>query len=431
MVNVAIAGAQWGDEGKGKVVDILAGHFDYVIRYQGGHNAGHSVVFDGERFALHVLPSGIFHPKTVNLIANGVVVEPFQLVKEIVGMRERGIEVTPQNLRISDRAHLIMPYHGIIDRFREGSGNERKIGTTGRGIGPAYEWKASRRGIRFCDIKHRDYMIGLIENDLTVINRRYGEVPELRDLKAGEMMTHLDEALTVLAPHVVDGVALLAEARAKQATLLFEGAQATLLDVDFGTYPYVTSSNSCATGICAGAGVPPATVDQVIGIFKAYSTRVGEGPFPTELDDAVGEDIRKAGMEFGTTTGRPRRCGWLDLVALKYACRINGYHTLAMMKLDVLDELSELKVCTSYTIDGVETTDFPASLVDLQRATPNYRTFPGWQQSLAQTTDPDALPEAARAYIDFIESYTGCGIGLVSVGPDRVQTIMRDARFFK
>lgn len=426
MTNFAVTGSQWGDEGKGKVVDILAGRFDYVIRYQGGHNAGHSVVFQGERYALHVMPSGVFHPKTTNVIANGVVVDPFQLVKEIEGLTSRGVELSTDNLKISDRVHLILPYHGIIDRHREGG--SRKIGTTGRGIGPAYEWKAARRGIRMCDVFHPDHFRALVAAELDQCFKLYGDVEELKAWSLDTMMQKLNPVLEQLKPHVADTVSLLAKARRDGATMLFEGAQATLLDVDFGTYPYVTSSNSCTVGITAGAGVPPATVDEVVGICKAYTTRVGEGPFPTELHEETGEAIRKAGFEFGTTTGRPRRCGWLDLVALRYTHLLNGYSTIALMKLDVLDGLEELKICTGYTIGDRAVDTVPACAQDLAQAQPVYETLAGWNEPTTHIRVYDDLPQAAKDYIAFIEKFVGCPIGLISVGPDREQTILRDRR---
>jgi len=426
VTNFAVTGAQWGDEGKGKVVDILAKRFDFVVRYQGGHNAGHSVVFQGERFALHVLPSGIFNPKAINLIGNGVVVDPFALIKEIEGLRQRGIEVSPENLRISDRAHMILPYHGIIDRFLD-SGIQ-KIGTTGRGIGPAYEWKAARRGLRFCDTAHLDYFRERVGQELERIQQHYHEIDELRGLDLEGVMSRLEPAIEFLAPHITDSVTLLAKAREQGSSILFEGAQATLLDLDFGTYPYVTSSNSCTVGVCAGAGVPPSTVDEVVGIFKAYSTRVGEGPYPSELHDEIGEAIRKAGFEFGTTTGRPRRCGWLDLVALKYGHHLNGFSTLAMMKLDVLDALPEIRVCHAYELRGEVIDHFPASITDLKEVKPCYTTLPGWELPTTHIRAYDDLPEKAKGYISFIEEKVGCLIGLVSVGPDREQTIIRDKR---
>jgi len=430
LANLAIVGAQWGDEGKGKAVDLLASRFDFVVRFQGGHNAGHSVVFNGERFALHVLPSGVFNPNTVNLIGNGVVVEPLNLIKEIDGLKARGVAVTPDNLKISDRAHLIMPYHGVIDRFRDSRSGGRRIGTTGRGIGPAYEWKAARRGIRFCDLRHLDQLRAFIADELIAIDKRFRDIEELKGWTAESMLDELGPALERLRPFVVDSVSLLAEARRQGRALLFEGAQAVLLDVDFGTYPYVTSSNSCAAGITAGAGVPPSAVDHVIGVAKAYCTRVGEGSFPTELTGEEGEAIRVAGQEFGTTTGRARRCGWLDLVALRYACRINGFDALALMKLDVLDGLEEVKVCVGYELDGARIDSVPASHVDLAAVKPIYRSLPGWMTTTEGARAFEELPERAREYVAFIEEQVGCPVDLIGVGPDRAQTILRSNRFF-
>ncbi len=430
MANLAIVGAQWGDEGKGKAVDLLAPRFDYVVRFQGGHNAGHSVVFNGERFALHVLPSGVFCDKTVNLIGNGVVVEPFSLIKEIEGLRTRGVTLTPDRLKISDRAHIIMPYHGIIDRFRDSRSGQRKIGTTGRGIGPTYEWKAARHGIRFCDIRHMARLGDFVADELAAIDKRFRDIEELKQWSATKVMAKLKPALEYLAPFVVDSVELLAEARAESRSLLFEGAQAALLDVDFGTYPFVTSSNSCAAGVTAGAGVPPSAIERVIGVAKAYCTRVGEGPFPTELQDDIGALLKEAGREFGTTTGRARRCGWLDLVALRYAARINGFDALALMKLDVLDGLDEIKVCVAYELDGQTIDFFPASHLDLANATPRYETLPGWRRTIAGVQNFEDLPQQAKDYVAFIEGHAGCPVHLIGVGPDRQQTIVRSTQFF-
>lgn len=430
MKNVAVAGAQWGDEGKGKVVDILAEKFDYVIRYQGGHNAGHSVVFGGKRYALHVLPSGIFHADTVNIVGNGVVVDPFALLKEIEGMEAKGVPVTPARLKISDRAHIILPYHGIIDRWRESGSGKRQIGTTGRGIGPAYEWKASRRGVRFCDAYDMNHFRQRVEFEYTAIREIYGAMDELTEWPLSRVLEESCAAVTRLMPHVIDSVYELAEARTAGKRMLFEGAQATLLDVDFGTYPYVTSSNSCLLGITAGAGVPPGAVQRSIGICKAYTTRVGKGPFPTELHGDIGTKLRDAGHEYGTTTGRPRRCGWLDLVALKYVQHLNDFSTLAIMKLDVMDSLPEVKLCVGYQVDGEMITRFPAALDVLDRVEPVYKTFPGWQTPLHEVRRYDALPTEAKNYLAAVESFIGCPVGLVSVGPDREQTIFRHADLF-
>lgn len=429
MANFAITGAQWGDEGKGKIVDVVSPQFDVVIRFQGGPNAGHSVVFGGERFALHVLPSGIFQKHTLNIIGNGVVVDPASLVKEIEGVTSRGIAITPANLKISERAHIILPYHRIIDKFRDIGENGPVIGTTGRGIGPTYEWKASRRGIRFCDVVDPARFEKKLSQEWAFIRSNFSHIAELDRLSCEQIMEEVTAPLKRLVPHVADTITILAEARARGSRLLFEGAQAVLLDIDFGTYPYVTSSNSSALGIHAGAGVPLNTVDQVIGIFKAYTSRVGSGPFPTELNDSLGEAIRAAGHEFGTTTGRPRRCGWLDLVALKYTHLLSQYSYLAITKLDVLDEFDTIKVATGYTTEGSTTQSFPASCDILESLQPEYREFPGWKTSLANIRTYEELPKQARDYLEFIEDYMQCPIGIVSVGPDRNQTIIRPGRF--
>lgn len=426
MANFAISGAQWGDEGKGKIVDVIAPRFDVVIRYQGGPNAGHSVVFNGERFALHVLPSGIFQKHTTNVIANGVVADPQALVREIEGITSRGIQITPDSLKISDRTHLILPYHAIIDQFRDRGEGGPKIGTTGKGIGPAYEWKAARSGLRFCDVLDRPLFLEKLAKEWRNVQKNFAYIEALEAWSFDRLVEELTPSLDILAPFVTDTVVLLAQARAESKKLLFEGAQAALLDIDFGTYPYVTSSNASSLGVSAGAGVPLRTVDEVVGIFKAYTSRVGEGPFPTELDDEDGERIRVAGHEYGTTTGRPRRCGWLDLVALNYTHTLNHFSFLAITKLDILDQFDTIKVAVAYTIDGEETEHFPASCERLQRVKPVYREFPGWKQDISAVQRYQDLPEATKRYLEFIESFVGCPIGIVSVGPDREQTILRE-----
>lgn len=430
MTNAAVIGAQWGDEGKGKVVDILAPHFSCVVRFQGGNNAGHSVRFEGQQFALHLLPSGVFCRDTVNLIGNGVVVDPIALLTEIDQLAQRGVELTPQRLCISDRAHLVMPYHRLLDQHRDADPGQRHIGTTGKGIGPAYEFKASRRGIRFCDAVNRDYLMERLTTELALAKRSCPWIESVQRLDAMELFEMVWPALQRLQPHVVDGVEFLSDLCDRGVPILFEGAQATLLDVDFGTYPYVTSSNSCAAGITAGAGVPARHLDRVIGITKAYATRVGEGPFPTELNDSVGELLRERGREFGTTTGRPRRCGWLDLVALRYACRVNGFDALAFMKLDVLDECERIGLCVGYRVGSEEITRFPASLSELQRAEPLWQFFPGWNCETSSVRQLDELPLAARNYIAAVEAFVNCPVDLVSVGPDRTETILRSDGVF-
>lgn len=432
LKNLAVAGAQWGDEGKGKVVDLLAKQFDGVIRYQGGPNAGHSVVFGGERFALHVLPSGIFHKGVVNVIANGVVINPAGLVEEIESLTSRGIEISIDQLKISDRAHAILPFHRILDHYGEDSAAEnKKIGTTGRGIGPAYEWKVGRRGVRFCDLASDARMRARLEEEVAFVKQRYPYIEALQQLKAEDVFDEIKPAVDRLRPFICDSVMLIAKMREEGKTLLFEGAQATLLDIDFGTYPYVTSSNSCTLGIPSGAGVPLKTVEASVGICKAYCTRVGHGPFPTELEDETGEALRKAGHEFGTTTGRPRRCGWLDLVALRYVQMLNGFDTLAIMKLDVMDQLETVKFCVGYELDGEQIETLPAHSDDLSRVLPVYHEMPGWQTSLEEVRHWDDLPQAAKDYLEFIEHFSECEVGLVSVGPDREQTILRSELFGK
>lgn len=428
MANFAITGAQWGDEGKGKIVDVVAPKFDLVIRFQGGPNAGHSVVFNGERFALHVLPSGIFQKHTQNIIGNGVVIDPVALVKEIEGITSRGIPVTADNFKISERAHLILPYHRLIDQFRDKGASGPVIGTTGRGIGPTYEWKAARRGLRFCDLLDRTRFEKKLAEEWAYVERNFSHVDALKELSFEKILAEIGPSLDFLTPFIADTITLIAEARNNNAKLLFEGAQAVLLDIDFGTYPYVTSSNSSALGIHAGAGVPLNTVDNVIGIFKAYTSRVGAGPFPSELENALGEKIRVAGHEFGTTTGRPRRCGWLDLVALKYTHTLSNYSYLAITKLDVLDDFDTIKVAVGYRLHGKEYPTFPAAAEDLQAVEPIYREFPGWKKDLGAVRNYQDLPEEARAYLEFIETYLGCPIGIVSIGPDRDQTIIRSGR---
>jgi adenylosuccinate synthase len=427
MPNVVVVGAQWGDEGKGKVVDLLASNFKHVVRFQGGHNAGHTVVIDGKKFALHLLPSGILRSGTTNLIANGVVVDPLALCREMDEFEEQNVHITPDNLQISDRAHMILPFHGVLDRAREAASGKgtgsKKIGTTGRGIGPAYEWKASRRGFRFCDIQDLSFFEKKFRAEVAYVSASFCHIPELVDMDADQMLKTLLPVVTRLQPYVVDGIYNLHEAMA-QSNILFEGAQATLLDIDFGTYPYVTSSNSSVAGVFNGAGVSYKHIDQVIGITKAYATRVGEGPFPTENQGADGDKLRSEGNEYGTTTGRPRRCGWLDLVALKYTRMVNGFDSVALMKLDILSAFEELKLCTAYSIAGKTTQHFPASLENIEMATPVYQCFEGWNCSLENVHSFDELPSKARAYIRFIENYIGCPVSLISIGPDRNQTIL-------
>ena len=430
MTNVAIIGAQWGDEGKGKIIDYLAPNFDFVIRYQGGPNTSHSVNYEGRRFTLSILPSGVFYPKTQNLIANGVVVEPNALIKEILSLQEQGVALSPSNLKISDRAHLILPYHGVIDRLQDVRRFDQKLITGGRGVGPAYEWKAARKGVRFCDLRHPRYLEKVIRYDLDLVHHRYRHYESLKKWNVEETLAGLSKAYETLEPYVVDGIELLAQARSREQTLLFEGIQASLLDIDFGTYPHVTASNSCVAGIGPGSGIPPASVHHIIGVVKAYATRIGSGPFPTELFDDQAERLREAGFEFVSSTGRPRRCGWLDLVALRYAHCLNGFSALALMKLDVFDSFDTIQVCEAYQLDGEIISFFPASVVDLERLKPVYRAFPGWRSATCDIRNFEDLPEEAKGLISFIEERVACPVGLVSVGPSRDQVIARDHSVF-
>ena len=418
-----VIGAQWGDEGKGKVVDLLAPTMDVVARYQGGANAGHTIKWGDEEFVLHLIPSGIFHDGTTCVIGNGVVIDPAALVEEIRTIGELGFEVEGR-LFISHNAHLIMPYHKALDEARERWRDAGAIGTTGRGIGPAYVDKFARSGIRVVDLLDRDVLreklTAAIEEKNTILESVYGG----EGLDVDRIVEEYVEFDRAIDPYVTDTAALLQDALDDGKRVLAEGAQGALLDVDHGTYPYVTSSHPTAGGCCTGLGVPPTAVDRVIGIVKAYSTRVGNGPFPTELLDATGEQLRATGAEFGATTGRPRRCGWLDLVALRYTARLNGFTELAVTKLDVLAGLDELKVCTAYRLDGKTTTRFPTDLRTLERAEPIYETVPGFEGDLGSARDLDDLPGAARDYLTFVSDRIGVPIQVVSTGPKREETLV-------
>ena len=387
-----IVGSQWGDEGKGKVVDLLSEKIDMVVRCQGGNNAGHTIVVGGKKLITHLIPSGILHPKTICVIASGVVVDLKVLAEEIKSLEDLDIDVISR-LRISDRAHAILPEHIERDKNREESRGDKKIGTTGRGIGPCYQDKISRSGYR-------------IGNCSSVLSGEYLE------------------AYNKISSCICDTVDLVHNALEEDQFILFEGAQGAMLDIDHGTYPYVTSSNTTSAGICTGAGIPPQAITKVTGIVKAYCTRVGEGPFPTELHDELGEKIRKEGGEFGATTGRPRRCGWLDLVALKHATRLNGITDFALTKLDVLDTLDEIKVCTGYEYNGKKYSYFPADLEIAENVSPIYESFPGWKSSTVEAKKLEDLPENARKYLEKIQEHTGIPYSMVSVGPDREQTII-------
>lgn len=419
-----VIGAQWGDEGKGKVVDLLSADAQYVVRYQGGANAGHTLKFDDTTIVLHLIPSGLFNGNSKCIIGNGVVIDPISLVEELEEVQSHGIDLKGR-LFISSSAHLILPYHKVLDNVKEKSRGSDAIGTTGRGIGPAYVSKVSRIGIRMDDLLDEKTLNEKIRKNLTDINRAlenvYGEDP----LDADEMIQELKPAIETVKPFICNTSQLLHKALEDGESVLLEGAQGSLLDVDHGTYPYVTSSNPTAGGACTGSGIPPLAITHAMGITKAYCTRVGNGPFPTELENESGETLRKNGQEFGATTGRPRRCGWLDLVALKYAVQLNGMNELALTKLDVLDDFEEIKVCTEYKLDGKSTKVFPLDTENVENAKPVYKSFEGWNTSTRDTSTFDDLPEKAKEYIAFIEDYIGVSFNVVSTGPKRSETILR------
>ncbi len=423
---IVIIGAQWGDEGKGKVVDLLADRFDIVARYQGGHNAGHSVYVGDKAFVLRLLPSGIIHEGKTCVLGNGMVIDPKAFFEEVDQMEAQGISVAPERLKVSSRAHLIMPYHRALDHTSEERLGNEKIGTTLRGIGPAYEDKAGRRGIRVSDALVPELLKSRIERNLAEANRvivLYGREP----LRSDEIYEEISILAERLRPYVCETSHFLSEAGKQNKKILLEGAQATLLDVDHGTYPFVTSSNPTAGGAAVGAGIPPHHISGVLGIVRTYTTRVGEGPFPTEmLDDEedVANLIRQRGNEYGSVTKRPRRCGWFDAVATKYAAELNGFNSVALTKLDVLDALEEIKVCVGYEINGEKVDTFPAVSLDLRQIKPIYETLEGWQSETLGMTKIEQLPTKAREYVDFLSNSIGVEIGLISTGPERDQTVI-------
>jgi adenylosuccinate synthase len=424
MSNVIVLGAQWGDEGKGKVVDLLAERFDVVVRYQGGHNAGHTVFIGEKKFVLKLIPSGILRPGVQAVIGNGVVIDLAALLEEIAALESSGIDATKQ-LRISNRAHVIFPFHRLVEKMSEARENRIPIGTTSRGIGPCYEDKTGRRGIRIADLydpeSFRDIYDTLVEDKKTL-----AATFNLHDtIDYAEIRTQYEQYAEKIRPMVCDTAALLAEAMAQGKRILFEGAQGTMLDIDHGTYPFVTSSSASAGGASIGTGVPPTRIAGIIGVSKAYNTRVGSGPFPTESDDATGEILRREGNEFGAVTGRPRRCGWFDVPLLKYTAMVNGFDTLFIMKLDVLDILDEIPVCIRYRLKGEEVTEMPATYRALEAIEPVYEKLPGWRTSTRGISRFDELPAEARSYLRFLEERTGVEVGGVSTGPERNETIIR------
>ena len=421
----AVVGLQWGDEAKGKIVDLLTDEHDVVIRYQGGNNAGHTVRFDGQTYKLSLLPTGVLRPGVTAVIGNGLVVNPEALLKEIKSLTERGVKIDGENLLISDRAHVIFPHHMAEEAVLEKSRKGEAIGTTMRGIGTCYRDKAGRtHAIRVGDLFHTDTFQAKLQDIVAQKNTLLRAVdPTCALLNADEVFATYSEFAKQLKPHVVDTTAWLHKAMKSGRKLLFEGAQGSLLDVDHGTFPYVTSSNSSAAGIHPGSGVPERAITRMIGIVKAYTTRVGGGPFPTELHDATGQHIRDVGHEYGTVTGRPRRCGWFDGVATAYGARICGVDCIAVMLLDVLAQLDELQLCEAYDIRGERTTDFPSHVDDLAVAKPIFRKLPGWKQDITGARKLSDLPAGARKYVDTVSEIVGVPVAYISVGPDRVQTI--------
>ncbi len=427
MPAVVVVGAQWGDEGKGKVVDILAEHADIVVRFQGGNNAGHTLVVGDEKTVLHLVPSGVLHAGKVCVIGNGVVVDPVVLLEEVNALRRRGYLADPHLLKISDRAHLIMPYHRAIDQARERLRGEGRIGTTGRGIGPTYEDKMARIGIRFADLLDEQSFADALRRTIEEKNAYLRTMLKERALDYDRIFEEYRALRVRLAPHVIDAAVYVDRALAAGRRVLFEGAQGTLLDVDHGTYPYVTSSNTVAGAACTGAGIAPQRITSVVGITKAYTTRVGSGPFPTELLDELGRKLREDGEEYGATTGRPRRCGWFDAVVVRHAVRLNGLNGVAVTKLDVLRGLKTVRICVAYEYEGRRIEDFPASAWVLNNARPIYEELPGWDEPLCHARSLDDLPANARRYVNRLEELVGTPVIMVSVGARRQDTIvMRD-----
>lgn len=428
MGNTVIVGTQWGDEGKGKIVDLLSEHADYVVRFQGGNNAGHTMVVNGKKIISHLIPSGIIQGKKC-FIGNGVVVDPFVLLEEIDYLLSKNIDVSPDMLKISNRAHIIMPYHKLIDSARETKKGDQKIGTTGRGIGPCYEDKATRRGIRFCDLLDFDFFKEKVTTILEEKNFYLKTYFKTETIDPEIVIQQFQQIKDRLLPYIADVSVILFDGINNNKAILFEGAQGTHLDIEHGTYPFVTSSSVVSGNAANGSGVGPANLNNIIGIVKAYTTRVGAGPFPTELFDDIGDKIQKTGSEFGATTGRKRRCGWLDMVVLRNAVRLNSLTGLAITKLDVLDDLDEIKICTGYDHKGTKISDFPPEIKVLQECTPVYESHLGWKQDISGITEFNDLPENAKKYLARIEELSNVNIKIVSVGPGREATIIKENIF--
>ena len=419
-------GSQWGDEGKGKMTDWLAQKADMIVRYQGGNNAGHTIAFNGKTYKLQLIPSGIFEPQKINVIGNGVVVNPKALLGELQMLKDAG--VTPSNLKISSRAHLILPYHIQLDIAQEKQRGDRKVGTTHNGIGPAYMDKAARIGIRMCDLLEKDTFVAKLKENLAQKNALFEKIYDEEPFDFDSLFNEYYEYGQQLKDYVTDTSVLVNEAISAGKNVLFEGAQGIMLDLDHGTYPYVTSSNPVVGGALAGAGVGPQSLTKMVGVCKAYSTRVGEGPFPTELTNEMGDWIREKAHEYGTVTGRPRRIGWFDAVAMRHAKRVSGMNCLSLNLLDIFTGLKKVKICTAYMLDGKQIDYYPASLKELERCEPVYEEFDGWKEDISTVTEYDQLPANAKKYLKRIEELTGLQLMTVSVGPSREQTItLKDA----
>lgn len=423
-MNLVIIGAQWGDEGKGKLIDFLSKDVDVTVRYQGGNNAGHTVVVDDREFVFHLLPSAILHQDKVCVIGNGVVVDPKALLEEIAELKSRGLVVTPRQLKISGHAHVVMPYHRILDGLRE-SVRKNKIGTTGRGIGPCYSDKVARCGIRMIDLLNPRILKAKLEDNLAEKNEIFRKVYRQKPFPFESLYTEYLRYGKLLSPYVCDTAIYLNQVIDEKKSVLFEGAQGTFLDIDFGTYPFVTSSSSIAGGVCSGSGVAPTKIDKVLAAVKAYTTRVGEGPFPTEFSTRLKDEIRIKGKEFGATTGRPRRCGWFDSVLVRYSVVVNGISELAIMKLDVLDELKKIKICIAYEFRGKRYENFPMDFEVLSRARPVYEEIDGWCSLTRGLKEYEKLPPNARKYIERLEKLLQVPIRYVSTGSKRDETIIR------
>jgi len=420
MTSVVVVGTQWGDEGKGKITDFLSQDAEVIARYQGGDNAGHTIVIDGKKFKLQLIPSGIFYPEKISVIGNGVVVNPKSLVKELAYLHEEG--VSTDSLRISDRAHVILPYHIKLDQLQEAAKGDNKIGTTNKGIGPAYMDKAARVGIRIADLLDRDVFAERLRINLEEKNRQFTKLYDAEALSFDDIFEEYYEYGQQIKQYVTDTSVILNDALDNGKRVLFEGAQGVMLDIDQGTYPFVTSSNPVAGGVTIGSGVGPSKIDKVVGVCKAYTSRVGDGPFPTELFDEVGDRIREVGHEYGTTTGRPRRVGWFDSVVMRHSRRVSGITNLSLNSIDVLSGLDTVKICVAYDLDGERIDHYPASLEQLKRCKPIYEELPGWSEDITGVRHLDELPENARNYVRRVGELVGVRISTFSVGPDRDQT---------